>query len=249
MVVWIRNAGNLVHGRTQTPSGNRRVERLVPSGPARPPSGHGGRREGAGRPRGKNANVPHRTRPIITRRLPAHVTLRAIDGLPILDDSCAFLALVGAIRSIRDRAGFRVVLFSVQPNHIHMICEADSTMELSKGMQVLAARMARAFNRVFARKGSVWASRYHSRLLQTPLQVRRAIVYVLGNRRHHGQQHEPKGTIDPCSSARWFAGFRERLPPLPEGFVPPTSEAQSWLLLVGWKKFGLISVDEGPRPK
>jgi REP element-mobilizing transposase RayT len=210
------------------------------------PKGHGGRREGAGRPRSTKRGVPHGKRPFCPQRSPVHVTLHCRERLPSLREPCTFRALVDAIRAVRGLAGFRVVHYTLQSNHIHLIVETDSQACLAKGMRILATRMTRAFNRVHACLGSLWASRYHARILRSPREVRRAIVYVLGNWRHHGGQHEPRGTIDPCSSARWFRGFREALPPLPDGFVPPTSEAQSWLLRVGWTRHGLISVDEGP---
>jgi putative transposase len=210
---------------------------------------HGGRSQGAGRPPAKKRNVPHRARPVLCARHPVHVTMSARGKSPILTEPGAFRGLVGAIRALRGREGFRIVHFRVQDHHIYLICEAESQKHLSQGMQSLALRMTYAFNRVFARKGSLWASRYHARSLRTPREVRQVIVYVLGNRRHHGGQYEPKGTVDPCSSAPWFTGFREQLPPAPQGFVPPTSEPQTWLLSIGWKRHSLISVDEGAWPR
>jgi hypothetical protein len=71
------------------------------------------------------------------------------------------------------------------------------------------------------------------------------LVYVLGNWRHHGGERYPGQSLDPYSSAAWFDGFREKLLPLPEGAERPTAAARTWLLGVGWRKRGLISVVEG----
>jgi hypothetical protein len=228
------------------------------------PRGHGGRRQGAGRPRSKQGRVSHEKRPALDGRCPEHITLRRRDGLPCLRDLRNREALVCAIGKLRvrdqpksarsvkcelydsDAVGFRVVHYSIQSNHVHLICEASSGECLSMGMRILATAMTRAFNRVHGRRGSLWGDRYHARILRTPKEVRNAIVYVLGNRRRHGGQHQPKQTIDCCTSARWFTAFIEKLPPLPPGIEPPISEARTWLLSVGWRRHGLISVDEGP---
>jgi len=42
-------------------------------------------------------------------------------------------------------------------------------------MRSIGARIARAVNRVFCRRGAVLADRYHARVLRTPTEVRRAL--------------------------------------------------------------------------
>ncbi|MBI2892733.1 MAG: hypothetical protein HYY06_04225 [Deltaproteobacteria bacterium] len=51
------------------------------------PRTHGGRREGAGRPKTGNAGVPHRSREALASRFPVHVTLRARRDAPDLRTS------------------------------------------------------------------------------------------------------------------------------------------------------------------
>ncbi len=87
-----------------------------------------------------------------------------------------------------------------------MLVEARSREALSRGVQGLAIRLARAVNRTLRRRGKVWGDRYHRHDLATPREVRNAPVYVLGNFRKHGAISR---TIDPCSSARWFEGWRD----------------------------------------
>jgi REP element-mobilizing transposase RayT len=43
---------------------------------------------------------------------------------------------------------FRVIEYSVQSNHVHAIVEANDERSLSRGMNGLATRVARGFNRV-----------------------------------------------------------------------------------------------------
>lgn len=146
--------------------------------------------------------MPHVVRPWHDAAQPAHVTLRARAGLPSLRAARVFPAVRAAIR-LAQRERFRICHFSVQSNHIHFLVEANDRQALSRGVQGLAIRLARCINRVLARRGAVWADRYHRRDLATPREVRNALVYVLQNFRKHAA--EARG-LDPCSSAAWFTG-------------------------------------------
>ncbi len=137
-----------------------------------------------------------------------------------------------------------MVQYSVQRDHLHLIVEADDKKALSRGMRGLAIRCARAVNRALGRRGALWADRYHARALSTPRMVRNALVYVLANAAKHLRA---VAGLDPCSSAPWFDGFREAeaCPPTLRG-VPPTRPPRTWLLRVGWRRYGLLSRDEVP---
>jgi REP element-mobilizing transposase RayT len=218
----------------------RRSRRRAPQLSLAFPNGWGGRRAGAGRPvAGRLPTVPHRTRPIHQSRYPAHVTLRAA-GVPSLREQVIFGAIRDALARA-SRAAFRLIHYSVQSNHVHLIVEASDRESLSRGLQGLAVRVARAVNRALARRGPLWSERYHSRALRTPRETRFALRYVLSNFRKHGQR---TSGVDPCSSGAWFDGFRERLPP---AHGPPVVvRARTWLARRGWRRFGLLSVCDAP---
>jgi len=124
--------------------------------------------------------VPHARREVHDRRYPAHVTLRTCVGLPSLRRNDIFVAVRAAFaRSSRE--GFRLVHYSVQRDHVHLVVEAERHLSLRRGIQGLAIRVAKATNRALCRRGRVWADRYHVRALTTPREVRHALVYVLQN--------------------------------------------------------------------
>jgi REP element-mobilizing transposase RayT len=190
--------------------------------------------------------VPHRQRPALASRFPVHVTLRAKAGLPSMRHTESRRALTAAIAAARDRFGCRIVHYSLQSNHVHLVCEANDQRSLSRGLHGLGIRMARAFNRVHVLRGAVWAGRYHARILRSPREVRGALVYVLGNWRHHGGERYPRACIDPCSSAAWFDGFVEPVLPAAAFSPAPVAAARTWLLTLGYRRYiGKISVDEG----
>ena len=202
----------------------------------------GGPREKAGRkPVGKKAGVSHRPRAALASRFPVHVTVNRRDGLPSCRTKTAYAALRAAFAKGCDRFGFRLAHYSVQGNHMHFIVEAKDRAALSRGMQGLLIRVAKALNRVWGRRGSVFADRYHDRVLRTPKEVRNALNYVLANARHHGRRLSQG--IDHFASGWWFDGFRGN-PTMKglEGITRPVATAHTWLLKVGWRRHGLIPI-------
>ena len=142
----------------------------------------GGRRKGAGRkPKAGKRRVSHKKRPQHAARFPVHAVLRAREDAPRFRKRDVFQAVRAAIAAAANRFGCRLVHFSVQSNHIHLIIEAPDERALSRMMQGLAIRIARAVNRATSRKGRVFADHYFARELKTPAEVRRAVRYVLDN--------------------------------------------------------------------
>jgi REP element-mobilizing transposase RayT len=202
---------------------------------------------------------------------PVHVTMRA--RLAPLRSQFVFptvrLAIMRAAR--REPKRFRVVHYSVQRDHLHLIVEAADTRALSRGVRGLAIRMARYVNDLLGRRGALWADRWYGRALRSPREVRTALVYVLANFRKH-RANVVRAGIDPYSSARWFDGWREWQPG--SGVPPPFAErdaerevaaaqsmqrstalevvpgdalrSRTWLGTCGWKRGGLLSLAESP---
>jgi REP element-mobilizing transposase RayT len=209
------------------------------------PYAWGGRRHGAGRkPKGARAGVSHKTRPALAARFPAHVTLRVRAGLPSLRNPREFGVVRRAFRAGCVKLGYRLVHFSVLGNHAHLLVEAGDKLRLARGMQGLAIRTAKRLNQLWCRKGSVFADRYHARILRTPREVRRALAYVLNNARRHGIRL-PADAPDPCSSGAWFDGWRERIAALAPD-ARATTAARTWLLSLGWRRHGLLGLAETP---
>ena len=202
--------------------------------------------------------MAHTGRERVSRHVPLHVTLRVVAGLPSLREKKAFRVVRRALGDPR-AGGARVVHYSVQSNHVHLIVEAPDKRSLARGMQALAIRLAKRLNRSFERRGRVFADRFHARSLRTPLEVRRALVYVLNNYRKHADRrgpHLPLSFVDPCSSAAWFDGWtpewihappdpraaRDPCPGVRSGVVAP----RAFLLTFAWRRHGLLRPFELP---
>ena len=213
----------------------------------------GGKRRGAGRKPapGRKPCVSHHGRAAHTKTCPLHVTLRVREDVPSLRSVEIYLAIENAIRAGNDRFGFRAIEFSVITNHLHFIVEAESRRALSRGMQGLTIRIAKAINRILKRTGKVFADRFQSRELTTPTEVRNALLYVLNNAKHHTNV-PPEGwvprQVDPFSSAKWFPGWDGPVESLRLASTRPGAEPRTWLLRTGWKRLGLLSPQAVPRP-
>ena len=135
---------------------------------------------------GKRSRVVHRTRPEVSSRKAVLVTVRIREGLPSLRKRETFGVLEKAFIKGKERLGLRLLHFSVLSNHMHFLVEARNKDALTLGMQGLSIRIAKGLNRLWGRKGKVFADRFHSSLLRTQAEIRRGLRYVLQNAKKHG---------------------------------------------------------------
>jgi REP element-mobilizing transposase RayT len=168
------------------------------------------------------------------------------------------------VKRVRDEAGgFRIVHYSLQDNHLHLIVEAKDKRALSSGMLGFASALARGFNKTRRRHGKVWAQRYHARALRSPTEVRNALLYVLRNGSEHGVKRSAwmneavpsesvAGGVEPCqgstvedafSSAHAFDGFAHKDARADD----VVAVGRTWLITTGWRRRGLIRPHERPK--
>ncbi len=198
------------------------------------------------RPR-ERANVRHRPREPHKYWNPLHLTMRAVPGLPSFRAQTLYIAFERAVRRTR-REDFRVVEYSIQDDHLHLIVEAENNDALARGMKSFSVRANRLFNAAHGRgRGRVWGDRYHRRDLTNARQVRNAIVYCLQNYKKHQGVRSGVRRIDPCSSARWFTGWNAIRAPAADDGPRPSEVPGTVLLRTAWQKHGLIDPGERPR--
>jgi REP element-mobilizing transposase RayT len=222
------------------------------------PCKHGGWRPGAGRKKKPGAGVSHAARPWLDgKNVPVHVTLRVVKGVRWLRGFETYPAVRRALVAASARFGARIVHFSIQSDHIHLLVEARDRGCLARAMKGFEVRVARRLNALAGRRGKVFADRYHAHQLETPTEARRALVYVLGNgARHAGDRRERSSSreltwIDPFSSGCYFDGWARRPGRMPARDAPghplheenqhqalPVAAATTWMLRVGWRRAG-----------
>jgi REP element-mobilizing transposase RayT len=189
--------------------------------------------------------VAHAPRSDVSARYPQHVTLRVVEGVRLRREW--LMPIIHGAIADSQKSGFRIVEFNVLDNHIHQIVEVDDAKELAAGMTGFQVRMQQRLNRKLRRTGSLFDGRFHSRALSTPTEVRNALRYVLLNARHHAAEQGrtlARGWVDTYSSAPWFDSW-DRAISRPVA-ADPTATASSWLLSTGWRRLGLLSINDVP---
>ncbi len=231
----------------------------------------GGARPGAGRKRKPRADgklaEPHGRRLPVRASEPVHVILRvtaAVGSLRTHEMRMAVREASFAVARGRETS-FHIVHYSIQRSHLHLIVEATDRRSLANGIRAFAISAAKHINAMASmlrgqrRRGAVFTDRYHAVILRAPRQVRACLAYVLNNWRHHGEARPRRGggtrarawKLDPYATGLAFDGWKERGEgvrySIPAGYEGPLVwEPRSWLLRVGWRKHGMISVDEVP---
>jgi REP element-mobilizing transposase RayT len=204
----------------------------------------GGKRRGAGRrPKHGRAGVPHSRRAEVRATWPVHVTLRVGRDVPYLRKRNVWRAIAKATLAAAKRGAIRVVHASVQHDHVHILVETSDAKALATGMHAFQISAAHWINLAAKRTGRVFPDRYHVHVIKTPREARNAIRYVLSNWRKHGEDARLRCAIDPFSTGYSF-WIAERAP---RDYEPlPVTQAESWLLRIGWQRAGEISPYERP---
>jgi len=211
---------------------------------------HGGAREGAGRPRKQGRrNVMHRKRLGFSSPRPLHVTVRVADEVGVLRKRKRYRVLHDVFCQTA-RRGFRICHYSVQDDHIHLIVEASNRAAMTAGMRSVNIRIGKGMNRKLGRRrGTVIADRYHEEHLGSPRQVRNTLAYVLNNVRKHVMVEMGDtckwGWLDPCSSAQYFDGWKNK-DPVPITAGAPVAAPRTHLLRKLWRRHRLIDVNAVP---
>jgi REP element-mobilizing transposase RayT len=188
-----------------------------------PPRGRGGYRPGSGRKGGNR--VTHHGRQGFVVPIPLHVVWRTRPDVRSLRGKNLWRQIRESFRRCCEKLGFRLVHFSVQGTHVHLIVEADTTDLLSRGLQGLGVSMAKRINFTLQRRGPAFDDRYFARRLRTPREVANAVDYVIHNQERHLRRRglEPAEGLDPfCSAALADA--------VPRLVAPP----ETWLLRIGY---------------
>lgn len=107
------------------------------------PRRRGGRRAGAGRKPGPKSRIPHRGRGAVSRHTPCHVTLRVRPDVPCLRDGRLAREIERSFGAACEHGRFRLVHYSLQRDHVHLLVEADAPAAPARGAECPRLRAAR----------------------------------------------------------------------------------------------------------
>lgn len=201
--------------------------------------GWGGKRSRAGRP-SRSGQVSHGKRPSVTGSTPVHVTWRLKGNSVNL--RCFRVSEIFKSSALgAKKFGLRILHYSIQGNHLHIMAEASENSELYRGIRSFVVRFSRGIKGIVSVRGPLFDGRYHLHVLKTPTEVKRALAYILQNFSKHSKLI---WYLDEFSSApffrQWSALLGLKLGPLlkdKEHFLDlpmHLSRPRSWLAREGW---------------
>jgi REP-associated tyrosine transposase len=89
-----------------------------------------------------------------------HITARANDPAGLFLDDADRWTFLGLLDEVTRASGWRCLGWCLLTSHYHLLVQ-ESDRPLSVAMHLLHSRYVRAFNRRHARRGHVFAGRYH----------------------------------------------------------------------------------------
>ncbi len=186
--------------------------------------------------------MSHAKRPMVKSGTPVHITLKLRKGVANLRSREVFAGFKISARGAA-RFDFKIIHFSIQADHVHVVAEAASNKALAQGMRSFGGRLGKWVRRIVGGVGPVFAGRYHVNVLANPTKMKNALAYVLQNHAHHRKVLKH---LDEFSSAVYFSQWRQlfgftagpllvdhrRAADLPDYLSAP----RSWLARDGWMR-------------
>ena len=152
--------------------------------------------KGAGRPAINDIGIRHIKRPKISRLTTLHLTIKVRSNKADIKSKKILKALHHAIKRARLKK-LRVIHYTLEFNHLHLLIECESHKTLHQGMQAFGISLSKAINRIKKLKGTVYKHRYHLKKLATRRELKNALHYIFNN----GKKHKRTNSIlDPYNS-------------------------------------------------
>lgn len=133
----------------------------------------------AGRPAIHDPGIRHVRRLKLKRPSSLHLTIKVRENKDI-QSKRILKALHHAIKRARLK-GLKVVHYTLEYNHVHLLVESVDNKILHKGMQAFGITITKAINKIKRTKGAVYKNRYHLRLINSPRQLKNVLHYIFTN--------------------------------------------------------------------
>lgn len=150
----------------------------------------------AGRKAIHDRGIRHLSRPKIKKPTSLHLTIKVRENKADIQNKKILRALHHAIKRARFKK-LKVIHYTLEYNHIHLLVECDNNSILHQGMQALGISLSKAINRIKKGKGHVYKHRYHFRQISSSRDLKNVLHYIFQNGIKH---HRTKSIIDPYNS-------------------------------------------------
>jgi REP element-mobilizing transposase RayT len=145
--------------------------------------------KGAGRTAIHDIGIRHRERPKLSKLSSLHLTIKIKRIKADLKNKSILIILKRAIMNARIK-GLRVIHYSLEYDHVHLLIEAHDNDILGRGMQSLGVTLVRGINKIKKLKGVVYKHRYHFRKINSSRELKIVMNYIFHNGVKHGTSKE-----------------------------------------------------------
>ena len=163
--------------------------------------------KGAGRPAKHDRGIRHIARDEFNRLTVLHLTVKIDRAKAGLKNKQTLKLLWHAIKKARLK-GLKIIHYTLEFDHIHLLVEADNKAIVGTGMQSFGISLSKGINKIKGLSGQVFKTRYHFRKLKTPTEVKNVIHYILGN----SIKHKSSSFINQYNSLVRVDSFKELYP-------------------------------------
>ena len=146
--------------------------------------------KGAGRPARHDPGIRHTKRPNLKKPTSLHLTVKIKKNKAEIKNKSVLAILKRAIVNAR-KQGLKVIHYSLEYDHVHLLIEADNNLILGKGMKAFGVTFAKAINRLKKLKGEVYKHRYHFRRISSSKELKNVMNYIFTN----GLKHKTANSI------------------------------------------------------
>ncbi len=134
----------------------------------------------AGRPAIHDPGIRHTKRLRLKKPSSLHLTIKVRENKADIQNKRILKALHHAIKRARLK-GLKIVHYTLEYNHVHLLVESVDNKILHSGMQAFGITIAKAINKIKRVKGSVYKNRYHLRLINSARQLKNVLNYIFEN--------------------------------------------------------------------
>jgi REP element-mobilizing transposase RayT len=152
--------------------------------------------KGAGRPAIHDKAIRHIGRPKFIKPRSLHLTIKVRENKADIKTKRLLKALHHAIKRARLK-DLKIIHYSLEHNHVHLLAEANSDKILKTGMQAFGISFSKAINRTKKLNGTVYKHRYHFRRISSSRELKNVLHYIFSNGIKHGRT---KSILDPYNS-------------------------------------------------
>ena len=94
-----------------------------------------------------------------------HIIVRGNQKQPVFKELEDYSLYIKLLKKYKRKYSFKLYGYCLMPNHVHIVGQAEKSVNLSKFMQALNRAYTGCFNKKYEKVGHLWQGRFKSRVM------------------------------------------------------------------------------------